>query len=314
MKKYIYVVIFLFAFTSCKFDDSDLFYNDSPFVIFPSTSTGIFEGIAGMPDTKSISIERATGDLSKPVTVNFKSSAKFITGPNTGSAAPNSYSMQGEGGTSASVVIPAGKITAKITITSIDNATSDGYKEISIELESADDANIKMGYPGPAQLSKIARVTIFDDEDTSFNLLKFFGDRTVNQTPIVPSDRKYLTTFTESSVTNGIVNNKFLVTLEGPLVGEEKTQDYETVKLVYILTPSNGTSGTLRIPAQEFPAPKLDPLLGATSRPSSWVIDGNGTYNNTTGNMTASYRIRAKNASGAFINGVVQNYTHNYAR
>ena len=274
MKKNIIIyLIIVFVTSACKPDYSLLNYQGDAFVSFPKLEDATFEALGGVPKTIKITVNRATENLSAPVTVTFTSSAKYSNGPNVGNPAPNTYTLMGDSGSANSLVIPAGKASAEITLTSVDNAVLDGYKEVAITLLSAGD--LKIGYPGPTQANKSIIVTLFDDEDTTFNLLKFLGNYTCN-TGLDTYDMR----FTRSSLGgNATVSSKF------------QNGDLGDIGVIYILDP---ITSSVIIPQQEFPASD-DPNTQQTRR---WVIDNGGTdgiFDVVTGNMQVPTRLRRKN-------------------
>lgn len=252
MKKIIYVLGFLTMFASCKPDYSDLVYKDKPFLAFSTLKVQVAEGNGATGNTTKLTVSRATSEIGVPITVNFSVSAKYA---DTGANADNSFTVMGAGGSATSVVIPAGKTTADITITTKPNTVSEKNRIITVTMTGAN-SDLNLGYPGPSANGKSAEVTINDD-DCAFDIAKFTGAYNCDE----PGYKIYDVTFTQVSATE-IINDNFW--------------DWGA-SIKYVLDP---LTNTVTIPSQNFTG------FGANN-----VTGTGGVIEPCTGKMTVPYTV-----------------------
>lgn len=257
MKKYIYAIGMIFTALSCEPQYSHLEYKDQPFLSFLSPTASVSEGNAATGNALKLSVGRATSDLSQSVTVSFViTSAKFTNGAD----ATGTFSISGAGGNATSVVIPAGKGSADITLTTVGNTVKEDNRVISLTLTSATSSDFTIGMPGSAANNKSVTVTIADD-DCVPNIGQLLGAFDCFE----PNYGTYPCNFSQINCST-LQNDNFW--------------DAGGVKINYTI---NALAGTVSIANQTF---------GTRS-----VSGTGGTLNLTTGRMVVPYTV--KNAAGA---------------
>lgn len=164
MKKLKIYALFLTAImllASCQEEETPDLGVDQQWLQFGSKTYTVTEN-----STEPLVVQVAYSADTNPngVTVNFS-----VVSDN-----PDAYTISPEGGT---LDIPAGEFIGEIVITPIDNADTDGNKEITISIDNQD---IPVGIAGEGVYNTEAEVTITDN-DCELDLASFEGTYLANE-------------------------------------------------------------------------------------------------------------------------------------
>lgn len=172
MKKIQYLLSFMLLgfLTACE-ETAPILFRDAVVIFEGEEVFTIAESKDGAnlePNKTTITVSRANADVSQALTLNYTASAVF---QETGANAAGTFSVSG---TAGQIVIPANSYSTSFDVSSVNNLTADGAKEITITLSGAS-SNINLGYPGEASIKKSVKV-IIEDDDCALDLSEFVGE------------------------------------------------------------------------------------------------------------------------------------------
>ncbi len=251
--KYLLLLVLIGLFAACE-ENQPILFSDAA-VVFEGPNQSITESVGGLnlePNTTTITVSRTNTDISQALTINYTTEAILVS---TGATVSDVFSISG---TAGQFTIPANQYSTSVTLSTINNIETDGTKEVTITMTSADGA-INIGYPGPDSPKKSIKIFI-EDDDCPFDIDNFLGDYNCDE-PAYSSI--YDVSFTlKPGTTNTIINDNFW---------------FSNASVEYVLNPDNNT---ITIPLQS-----VDGDYG------NMIITGSGTIEPCTGKMTVNYSI-----------------------
>lgn len=251
--KYLFLVGLIGLLIACD-ENPPILFTDAV-VVFEGNDISITESVGGgneTPNSTTLTISRANADISQALTINYTAEAILVS---TGATVSDAFTISG---TAGQITIPANAYEASITLSTVNNLDTDGAKEVTITLTSAE-GGINIGYPGPDSPRKSIKVTI-EDDDCPFEIDNFIGDYECDEPAY---NAIYDVTFTlKQGTTDTIINDNFW---------------FSSASVEYVLNPDDNT---ITIPLQS-----VDGDYG------NMIITGSGTIEPCTGKMTVNYSI-----------------------
>jgi hypothetical protein len=186
---YIFCLLLLGSvFQACK-ETEPILFKTSDFVRFEEPTSSGLES-----EEIEIRVIRSTRDMSSDETISYTVSSKYV---NTGANANATFTIPNQG----QIVIPAGEVEKSITVVTLNDATNDGDREITLTLDFSS-SSLTLGYPGEASRQKSHKITVFED-DCPLDLDQFTGTYSVTFTSLAfGATHSY-----DCSVTKGVGNS-----------------------------------------------------------------------------------------------------------